>query len=67
MPTAGPVESEDGMEEQDEKPEPTNLAEMTYRVCGEKYDTPHKETCVQRRNPPTPSGKLRVLVKMEDV
>ena len=36
-----------------------NLAEQRCVECGEKYDTPHKTDCKQRRG--------RVLVKMEDV
>jgi hypothetical protein len=44
-----------------------NLAERCCWVCGERYDTPHKSDCSQRRNPATPSGKPRVLVKMEDL
>lgn len=35
--------------------------------CKQVYDTPHKENCTKRRTPLTPQGKLRVLVKMEDV
>lgn len=44
-----------------------NLAYKACRACGERYDTPHKSNCSQRRNPSTPSGESRVLVKMEDV
>jgi hypothetical protein len=54
------------MEAKDKETTP-NLADRQCRVCGEKYDTPHKEGCSQRRNPPTPSGEPRVLVKMNDL
>jgi hypothetical protein len=44
-----------------------NLAYRTCRACGERYDTPHKSNCLQKRNPSTSSGEPRILVKMEDV
>lgn len=44
-----------------------NVATLGCRVCGQMYDTPHKESCVRRRTPPTPSGNPRVLVKIEDL
>jgi len=44
-----------------------NLADRCCRVCGERYDTPHKPDCPQRRSPATPSGEPRVLVKMQDL
>jgi hypothetical protein len=47
--------------------DPDNLTFKRCRVCTEHYDTPHKPDCSQRRNPFTPFGEPRVLVKMEDL
>jgi hypothetical protein len=55
------LEATSGTEDSDD------LAYKRCRACGERYDMPHKPNCSQRRNPSTPSGEPRVLVKMEDL
>jgi hypothetical protein len=44
-----------------------NLATKQCRVCRQPYDSPHLTNCPQRRNPATPNGDPRILVKREDV